>query len=351
LFAGLNVLPKTTFATDYSYRTDRAMSEHLLSAVLDKVSWDEPPTLFNLDFHAIPFRGQESDLEKHWVAKRNRPSPSVMAFVAQEWERRVLCYATANVLREQADSMVVTFADYWKDRTGHYPERLLFDSRATTYSGLNELDKRQIGFITIRRRGPAMLKRVASIPSSQWSTCQVTQSKGGRRKVRYLDETVTLDGCDRSLRQIIFDGLGHDNPTFLLTNDRPKRQTARENLQDYASRNHVENGIGELITFFHLDCLSSDVPLNVDFDITLTAIADLLYRSLAERLAGFRRTSPAKLFRKFADSRGAVRITEEEIVVRMAKHAHNPVLRDARCHEPTAPVPWLGGKVVRLEIP
>ena len=218
LFAGLNVLPKTTFSTDYSYRTDRAMSEQLLSTVLDKVSWDEPPTLFNLDFHSIPFRGEDSDLENHWVAKRNRPSPSVMAFVAQEWERRILCYATANVLREQADSMVVTFADYWKDRTGHYPKRLLFDSRATTYAGLNELDQRHIGFITIRRRGPAMLKRVKSIPSSQWSRCQVTQAKGGRRRVRYLDETVTLDGCDRSLRQIVFDGLGHDNPTFLLTN-------------------------------------------------------------------------------------------------------------------------------------
>jgi hypothetical protein len=28
--------------------------------------------------------------------------------------------------------MVPKFADYWREQTGHYPARLLFDSRATT---------------------------------------------------------------------------------------------------------------------------------------------------------------------------------------------------------------------------
>ena len=38
--------------------------------------------------------------------------------------------------------------------------------------------------------------------------------------------------------------------------------------------------LGEQISFFHLDCLCSDVRLNVDFDLTLTVLADLLYRNL-----------------------------------------------------------------------
>ncbi len=38
---------------------------------------------------------------------RNRARPSVMAFVAQATPtRRVLCYATAKLLRDQAESMV-----------------------------------------------------------------------------------------------------------------------------------------------------------------------------------------------------------------------------------------------------
>src|SRR5271166_3353804 len=80
----------------------------------------------------------------------------------------------------------------------------------------------------------------------------------------------------------------------------------------YASRNHVENHLGEQITFFHLDCLCSDVRLNVDFDLTLTVLADLLYRRLAERLKGFVRTGPARLFRKFVDTSGMIEITANE---------------------------------------
>jgi hypothetical protein len=76
----------------------------------------------------------------------------VMAFVAQETERRVMCYATANVVRAEADTLVVKFADHWHTLTGRYPGRLLFDSRATIYAHLSELNRRRVGFITIRSR-------------------------------------------------------------------------------------------------------------------------------------------------------------------------------------------------------
>jgi len=351
LFAGLNVLPKTTFATDYSYKTERAMTERLVAAVIAKIPLGDPPLSFNLDFHAVPFRGVESDLENHWVPMRNRALPSVMAFVAQAVGRRVICYATANILRDEADRMVPKFADYWKEQTGHYPARLLFDSRATTYAGLNKLTQRRVGFITIRRRGPGMLARVEQLPAECWQNCQITQAKGKRRWVHYVDEWVRLDGFDGTVRQLIVTGLGRESPTFFLTNDLPQPQTAREAIQTYASRNHVENQLGEQITFFHLDCLCSDVRLNVDFDLTLTVLADLLYRRLAERLRGFYRTGPSKLFRKFVDRSGDVEITAKGIIVRLSKRAHNPLLKEAGLTKPTQPVPWLGGRSVRLLCP
>lgn len=132
LWAGLNVLPKTTYATDYSYRTDRLLHERLLAALIATTPRGEAPYTFNLDFHAIPFRGNEPDLEKHWVPLRNRALTAVMAFVAQAAHRRILCYATANVLRADADRMVPQFARSWKEQTGQYPALRLFDSRATT---------------------------------------------------------------------------------------------------------------------------------------------------------------------------------------------------------------------------
>jgi transposase len=351
LFAGLNVLPKVTYATDYSYKTERTMTEKLIAAVIAKTPLGEPPLSFNLDFHAIPFRGAEPDLENHWVPMRNRALPTVMAFVAQAAGRRVLCYATANVLRAEADSMVPKFAEYWKEQTGRYPARLLFDSRATTYAGLSQLTQRQVGFITIRRRGSGMLARVGRLPADRWQSCQITQAKGKRRQVAYVDESIKLDGYEGDVRQLIVTGLGHESPSFFLTNDRPQPQTAREVIQTYASRNHVENQLGEQITFFHLDCLCSDVRLNVDFDLTLTVLADLLYRRLGERLKGFAQASPSRLFRKFVDTPGTIEITAKGVIVRLSKRAHNPLLKEARLTEPTRAVPWLGGRCVHLVCP
>ena len=351
LWAGLNVLPKTTYATDYSYRTDRTMHERLVAAVVAKTPLGDPPYSFNLDFHAIPFRGHEPDLERHWVPLRNRALPAVMAFVAQAAGRRIMCYATANVLRADADSLVPKFATYWKEETGQYPARLFFDSRATTYAGLNRLNQAGVGFITIRRRGSSMQARVQRLPASSWQRCQIIQAKGKRRQVRYVDEWVHLDGYEGNVRQLIVTGLGHEAPTFFLTNDRPEPQTAREVIQTYASRNHVENRLGEQITFFHLDCLCSEVRLNVDFDLTLTVVADLLYRGLAERLKGFAQASPHKVFRKFVDTPGSVTITAEEIVVRLSKRAHNPLLKEAGLTQRTGAVPWLAGRCVRVECP
>src|SRR3954451_11145039 len=351
LWAGLNVLPKATYATDYSYRTDRTMHERLVAAVVAKAPLGDPPHSFNLDFHAIPFRGHEPDLERHWVPLRNRALPAVMAFVAQAAGRRVMCYATADVLRAGADEMVPRSATYWKEETGHYPARLLFDSRATTYAGLNSLNQAGVGFITIRRRGSGMLARVRRLPASSWQRCQITQAKGKRRQVSYVDESARLDGYEGNVRQLVVTGLGHEAPTFFLTNDRPEPQTAREVIQTYASRNHVENRLGEQITFFHLDCLCSDVRLNVDFDLTLTVVADLLYRGLAERLKGFGQASASKVYRKFVDTSGSLTITAEEIVVRLSKRAHNPLLKEAGLTRRTGPVPWLAGRRVRVECP
>src|SRR5262249_25849955 len=157
-----------------------------------------------------------------WLAKQNRAGTAVLAFVAQEVKRRVLCYATANVVRQEADRMVVRFAEHWKERTGRYPERLLFDGRVTTYAEFDPLEKRKIGFITIRRRGCGMLRRVEGLGPSSWQRCQVSQAKEKKRRISYVDEETPLRGYEGKARQIIVRGLGRESPTFFLTNDRPK---------------------------------------------------------------------------------------------------------------------------------
>src|SRR2546428_11947314 len=59
LFAGLNILPKKSYATDYSYRTERPQQDRLLSGWVAgpaPLLFPQAPS-FCLDFHAIPYRG------------------------------------------------------------------------------------------------------------------------------------------------------------------------------------------------------------------------------------------------------------------------------------------------------
>src|SRR5207244_11274695 len=51
-----------------------------------------------------------------------------------------------------------------------------------------------------------------------------------------------------------------------------------------SERMGIENELDAYISGFHLDALSSGLPLNVDLDTTLTVIAGNLYRLLARQL-------------------------------------------------------------------
>lgn len=113
----------------------------------------------------------------------------------------------------------------------------------------------------------------------------------------------------------------------------------------------MEHSLGEKITFFHLDCLCSDVRLNVDFDLTLTVVAALLYQRLANRLKGFADSTPLTLFRRFVATQGRIEIQGREIIVSFEKRTHNPILKEAGFEQPTGRIPWLGGRSVRMVFP
>ncbi|MPZ67638.1 MAG: hypothetical protein GEU83_19800 [Pseudonocardiaceae bacterium] len=63
---------------------------------------------------------------------------------------------------------------------------------------------------------------------------------------------------------------------FRVTND--LTTPAKTLFARYAERMMVENELDAYIGGFHLDALTSGVPLNVDLDTTLTVVAGNLYR-------------------------------------------------------------------------
>ena len=94
LFAGLNVAPKTTYLSTYADSISPTMNERFRTAwipVLRKEKLLEGAS-FNLDFHTIPFFGEDNFVERHYLSKRSRSQKSILVFLAQEADSQVICY-------------------------------------------------------------------------------------------------------------------------------------------------------------------------------------------------------------------------------------------------------------------
>jgi hypothetical protein len=348
LFAGLNILPKKSFATDYSYRTTREHQRALLRAwvaALGKVMFPAAHT-FSVDFHPIPYRGDPTGLDRHYIPCRGAAGPSVQTFFALEQESRCLCYANANLIRSDQPGELMQFVAFWHALTGQDPQWLYFDSKLVDYPELSNINNRSIHFITIRRRGAAILRRLDALPRSSWTGAFLDTPQRCHQRIWYVDESIKLRGYEGPIRQLAVDGLGREKPTLFLTNH--FEETARNIVIRYAGRNRVEDGLGISVNFFHLDCLASEVRLNVDLDATLTVLANGCYRWLGKHLRGYEKAAPKQLYRLFVATQGFIEVTPDELIVRFDRRSHNPILREAALDRDRAAIPWLGGRRIRF---
>jgi hypothetical protein len=107
---------------------------------------------------------------------------------------------------------------FWKRRTGHYPDELIFDSKLTTYAKLDTLNSLGIDFITLRRRSAKILDEIRRTPPSAWRRIELEGVSRTFKHPRVLDRRITLRDYDGPLRQLTVTDLGHDEPTLILTN-------------------------------------------------------------------------------------------------------------------------------------
>ena len=349
LFAGLNVIPKRSFLTEYSCRIDPDRHVRLMAAWLDAVRKQglEHGDSFDLDFHTIPFHGEDPILEKHYVSKRSRRQKGLLAFLAQDADTRVFCYANSDLRKSQQNDEIFRFVEFWEQRTGHKPAELIFDSRLTTYANLSQLNQWGVDFITLRRRSDRLLRQTAQEPLSAWRRIELENVSRLYRTPRILDQRIQLGGYHGPLRQLVIEDLGHEDPTLLLTNQ--LRRSPAHLIGRYAQRMLIENNIADGIDFFHMDALSSAVALKVDLDLQLTLMASGLYRLLAGRIGrGYEHAKSRRLFDDFVDATAAVSIGPGEIAVRFQKRSHNPLLLAAGFEQTDVKVPWLGGRRLRF---
>jgi hypothetical protein len=213
---------------------------------------------------------------------------------------------------------------------------------------LSELNSRGIYFVTIRRRGPSILKRLEQAAESDWKSATIDIPKRRNKRIQYLDERIQLDGYEGTLRQVAVTGLGREQPTLFLANH--PNASPREMIMNYARRNGIEDGLGTNVNFFHMDNLSSEVRLNVDLDVTLTVIANSCYRWLASKLKGFEHAKPKQLSRKFIETSGEIEVLPNRTLqVTFDRRCHNPILREAALDKDHRPISWLKGYHIEFD--
>ncbi|MBM3335014.1 sigma-70 region 4 domain-containing protein [Candidatus Sumerlaeota bacterium] len=348
-FAGLNVLPKTTAATDYAYRLVDGAANRLLAQWVRAaypILCPEGAQAFALDFHAIPHRGEDTGLENHYVPMRGKAVPTVLTCFARALDAPMLCYAHADVVRKEQDQMPLRFVKYWRELTGLDPTWLYFDSKFTTYPVLDQLRQRGIHFITIRRRGTRLVRNLLARPAREWTSAVIDTPRRRHQRIRYLDDAVRLSGYAGACRQVATD-FHRETPTLFLTDN--EDVSGKEIITRYIARNAIENDLGINVNFFHLDCLASEVRLNVHADVVMTVLANGCYRWLSQRLKGCERMEPKQLYRKFVETGGHLTVRGDELIVSFDRRAHNPVIAQARLDQDAPSIPWLQNKRLRLE--
>ena len=343
-FAGLETLPKSSSLGSYSYRLDRRHDRALLAALGRAMSGTGQALgrEFDLDFHAIRHYGDDVALEEHYVPRRSQRTESVLTFFASDGETRTLVYSNADLRKSDQAGEALRFARHWQRETGSLPELLVFDAKLTTGEGLAELDAAGIRFLTLRQRSPKLIERLAALADEEWQTIRLDR-RAPHAQI-HEDET-TVRGCPAPLRQLALRGLGREQPTLLITNDRERQ--AKQLLTRYRGRAVIEQRLAEAIRSFHLDALSSAVALNVDLDVTLTVWAAAAYDALRRRLRGYQSATPDTIWRRFLSTAGWITLGPEEVVVRLRSRTYSPVMRQAAL--PEVRVPWWGDRLLRFE--
>lgn len=342
LFTGLNVIPKNATLSSYSYKVTRSMNKEFLKSFNQAISPLIPSSgEFNLDFTTIPHWGDECVLEKHWSNTRHIGLKSILALLVQDQIKHNIVYTDADIKNSTQSDAILEFIDFYKN-SNQKIQCLIFDSKFTTYNNLSKINKDNIHFITLRRRGTSLVSKALDLPKTQWIKMELSNKY--QRKYRSLqvhDSKTTLKDYEGEVRQIIITNNGRANPTFLVTND--FEISCKDIVLKYGQRWLVEQSISEQIDFFHLNKLGSSIIVKVDFDLTMTLIADTIYKLFTRSIPGFEKKKAKTIYRDFISNHSKFEINSEAktITITLNKKSHIPLLMNLDWFKANTEIPWL----------
>jgi len=341
-FAGLNVLPKASTLASFSYRNDTDTVKKLLKGFTKKLyanGWIKGKNI-NLDFHSIPYFGETEEIERNWVATRGKRMKSILSLFAQDLDTTFLCYSNGDIKNQEQNDEILRFVEYYKETTGILPERLIFDSKVTTYKNLNVLNTQGIKFITLGRRGSDFAKKMEEIKI--WTKVKLDNLKRKYNELECYEQKSKIKDYKGEIREIYIKGNGRELPMRLFTND--TESSVKQIITLYAHRWRIENNIAENVDFFSLNSLQSPVIVQVNFDIAMTLIANSLYKILARKIRWFEDATPKTISRKFVNIETLINITDQEIIIEYKKNTYNPMIKDWITKLEETKITWLNDR-------
>ncbi len=351
LFAGLNVIPKRSFLTEYSCRIDpRALPQDHGGLVRRRQRLGlERGISFDLDFHTIPFHGEDALVAEALRLQAQPPAEGRPGLPGPgRGHAGVLLRQRRRPQEDRRTTRSCASSSSGRSGPGICPEELVFDSKLTTYANLNQLNKLGIDFITLRRRSAEDARGdrapAPAPPGGGSSSSNVARAyrTPGSSTIR-----IQLGDYEGTFRQLVVRDLGHEEPTLLLTNqmrrspaklDRPLRPAHAHRERDRRRHRLLPHG-RPVLRRGHEGQLRP--PAHPHGQQPLPAAR----RPDRQRVYD---GQVRHIFRDLVDAVAQVTLTEQEVVVRFQKRAHNPLLLAAGFSERTPSVPWWGGRRLRL---
>ena len=260
-----------------------------------------------------------------------------------------MVYSNADITKAEQAAEIIAFADYWQQATGSDPGpaglRLPADHLQDPRRAVRP--RHQMAHPAPARQDRARPPgRPARLAHGRPPSSPAPAATGGPACTKTWSSSQTSAA---KVRQIAVKNIGRDEPTLLITND---LTTPGKNLfARYAERMMVENELDAYIGGFHLDALTSGVPLNVDLDTTLTVVAGNLYRLLALKLSRYEHATPETLWRDFLDATGTLHIDRHRRHLRAEPAQPPPRPHRRRIRRTRNPDPLVGRPHPAVPVP
>jgi len=350
IFAGLNVLPKSTYMCTYSCGTSEEMllkfQQETIRFFLQRYPEFYRSQFINLDFHSIPHYGEDESMEKIWCGSKGKALRGSNTVFAQDSQSNAILYTRADILRKEEADEIKKFVSYWKQIKGNMNETLVFDCKFTRYEVLDTLSEEGIKFITLRKRSKSLIEDTKRISDENWLKINLPIPKRKYQTVSVCEKKIILNYCKHAIRQVIVKDQGREEPTFIITNDESLKLESV--VEVYAKRWHIENKLSELVSFFNLNALSSPLMIRIHFDILWTLIADTFYHIFAHDLRRFEKSLAPTIFKKFINMPGKVIYDGDKFLIKIRKRSYTPILKGIDKLNFPFTVPWLKNKTVQI---